>query len=422
MLKVFKFGGASVKDAQAVRNVARIIETNCKDRMVVVLSAMGKMTNAFETLVDNSFHQKPEAETQFAIIKSFHSEILESLFPDPNHLVYVHINNIFHELKQAIKTISTENYDSVYDRIVPYGEFLSTSIVADYLNDCKISTQLLNAQELIKTDENHRSADINWELSIQEINHKLSDSFWDKNNIALTQGFIGSSTNETPTTLGREGSDFTASIFAYALNAVEVTIWKDVPGLLNADPKLFDKTKLLSHISFQEAIELAYYGAKIIHPKTIKPLQNKNIPLRVKSFENPMAVGTIINNENKDDDRYSSIIVKENQLLVSLATKDFSFIAENHLHTIYGLLSELRIQLNTIQNSAISFSLCFDFDREKLDKFIKRLSNQFHIRYNSGLTMYTLRHYNEEIISEYIGSKTVIMEQRSRVTAQFLLK
>ncbi len=422
MLKVFKFGGASVKDAEAVRNVADIIKSsNCK-KLVMVLSAMGKMTNAFEELVHSYVFEKHKLERKFSSIYNYHSDILEALFPDPDHPIYDRIMDIFSELRSNLRSELSDNYDYEYDRIVPFGEILSTTIVAHHLNDQGLRTKLLDARKLVRTDHNHRAADINWELTGEKISNTLNDGFWSDHSIALTQGFIGSTREFIPTTLGREGSDYTASIFAYVMNAKEVIIWKDVPGLLNADPKIFNQTVLLENISFQEAIELSYYGAKIIHPKTIKPLQNKNIPLRVKSFENPTEGGSLINDTTIGDTQEASVIVKENQTLVSLSTKDYSFIAENHLHTIYGILSNLRIQVNIIQNSAISFSLCFDYDKKKLEKLKMYLSEHFNFRYNDGLTLYTIRHYDEQTIKKYINTKMVLMEQRSRVTAQFILK
>jgi aspartate kinase len=417
MAKVFKFGGASVKDALSVNNIVSILESYTHENLIVVLSAMGKMTNAFEKLSRARYLKEQNYSDHFNFICSFHYDIINELFQNTDHEVYNHVASIFENLRSELEPAKHEDYDEFYDRIVCYGELLSTTIVASYLNYKGINTSLLSAKSIIKTKKNHRNASILWEETKTQMEIACRSR---SGEIILTQGFIGSTMDNKPTTLGREGSDFSASILAFLTDAEEVVIWKDVPGLLNADPKLFTDTCMIDQISYQEAIELSYYGAKIIHPKTIKPLQNKNIPLRIKSFEKPESVGSLISEQTNNDDKVPSVILKQSQLLISFSSRDYSFIAEEQLHIIFGELANLGMRINLMQNSAISFSVCVDDDPYKLNLLRERLHKEFKIRYNDGLELLTIRHYNKEVIKKHC--EYILMEQRSRITIQFVMK
>jgi aspartate kinase len=420
-MKVFKFGGASVKDANAVKNVGEIIQLHKAD-LLVVISAMGKTTNGLEKVVDSYFNQSKKCFDYLEEVKAFHFSILNDLFEDKKHAIFNDIHNTFIEIEWEIEDEPTREYDYVYDQIVSVGELLSTKIVSAYLNEVAINNKWLDIRDIVQTDNSYRNAKIDWKLT-EELTQKdiLPQFTSEEQTIIITQGFIGSSSELFTTTLGREGSDFSAGILAYCLNAESVSIWKDVPGMLNADPKWFDDTKKLDNISYHEAVELAYYGASVIHPKTIKPLHNKNIPLYIKSFVSPESEGTIINENTMKDDAIPSFIFKMNQVLISISAKDYSFIVEDNLSQIFGVFADLGITINLMQNSAISFSVCVDFDPQKTMQLIEVLKNDYKVLYNENLELVTIRHYDQQTIDRVTLDKKIIVEQKSRNTARLVM-
>ena len=436
-MKVFKFGGASVKDANAVKNVAEILKLFPKENILVVVSAMGKVTNALERLTDAVFYpesksgtgKKEDATKVLAEIKKYHFDIIAELFPSKDHPIYNEINNTFVELDWAAEDEPTENYNYEYDKIVSMGEILSTKIVQAYLKEAGLNSMWKDVRDFIQTDNTYREGKVDWELTQTLVNEHLMTAIkspfeggkGDDGKIIVTQGFIGGTSENFTTTLGREGSDYTAAILAYTTNAESVTIWKDVPGVLNADPKWFDETKKLEQISYQDAIELAYYGATVIHPKTIKPLQNKKIPLLVKSFLNPSEKGTVIN-EVQSPLPIPCFIFKVKQVLISISPKDFSFIAEDNFSDIFNLFSEKQVKVNVMQNSAISFSVSVDADERKLPDLIKTLQKQYRVLYNDNLELITIRYYDQATIDRVIIDKKVLLEVKSRYTVQLVVK
>lgn len=420
-MKVFKFGGASVKDASAVRNMAKILHSYMDQPLVVVVSAMGKMTNAFEKLAKYSYEgQKELFENQLILIKSFHYDILKALFPDPNHKAYDVVNKLFGKMETLAGSNQKNTFDEWYDMLVPYGELLSTGIVSSFLEDAGFRHTLLDAGKLVRTNNTYRDARVLWPETNAQIRQSVQEVL-KTNDFVLTQGFIGSTTQGKSTTLGREGSDFTASIFAWALEADEVVIWKDVPGLLNADPKIFPETVKIDRLTYADAIELAYYGAKIIHPKTIKPLQNKSIPLIIKSFYDPGLPGSLISDIRDKCEQVPTYIFKFNQTLISITPRDFSFVNEENLFDIFGVFSAHRVRINMMQNSAISFSVCIDGNIMGFEALIRALQEKYKVKYNQNLELITIRNYNQECIDKVINSRTILLEQRSRATVQLLV-
>ena len=419
-MKVFKFGGASVKDAKAVENVADILKVFPGESIIVVASAMGKITNALERLTDAIFYKKEDAATVLAEIKNYHFDIIGQLFPDKNDAIYNEISNTFVELDWAVDDEPTENYNYEYDKIVSLGEIISTKIVNAYLVKAGINSQWRDVRDFIQTDNRYREGTVDWELTQQLVDKNLKPALL-KNQIIVTQGFIGGTSENFTTTLGREGSDYTAAILAFTTDAESVTIWKDVPGVLNADPKWFDETKKLEQISYQDAIELAYYGATVIHPKTIKPLQNKKIPLIVKSFIQPTEKGTIIN-DVQTHLPVPSFIFKVEQVLISISPKDFSFIGEDNFSDIFNLFSERQVKVNVMQNSAISFSVSVDNDVRKLPNLITTLQEKYRVLYNDGLELITIRYYDQATIDRVTIDKVVLLEVKSRYTVQLVVK
>ncbi len=427
-MRVFKFGGASVKDPDSVKNVAKIIrDHHGTDPLVVVLSAMGKTTNALERLCAHFMEGNRKAMMEeFTLIKNRHMEIAAGLFPDRTHPVFNTLEQLFYHLYYYISEKPGNNYNYEYDRIVSTGEMVSTQILSTYLTETGLSNRLFPAQKLIITDATFRDARVDWIMSVQTIQEQLSpflkpETGHDKPSLVITQGFLGGTPQGFTTTLGREGSDYTAAIIAYALQASEVVIWKDVPGLLNADPKLLKNAVLLKNISYQEALELSYYGATVIHPKTIKPLLSKGIPLKVRSFEKPELSGSVIDDNTSSDGNCPSYIFKFSQVLVSIFPKDFSFIAEDNLSRIFADFARNGVRINLMQNSAISFSVCFDFDKTKTPALLNDLKQNFNIRYNNGLQLITVRHYDNVRLNDLVEGKEVVMEQRSRTTLQLLV-
>lgn len=419
-MQVFKFGGASVKDSQAVKNVAQIVKSYASAPTIIVISAMGKTTNHLEELVKAWYYKKESPEKILEQIKKYHFDILNELFPDTKHKVYSELENTFVELTWIIEEKPSGSFSQQYDQIVSLGEIISTKIISEYLNKAGINNKWIDARGIIQTDNTYREGIVKYDLTEQLVSSQLMPVF-ENYKLVLTQGFIGGTSENFTTTLGREGSDYTAALMAYFTNAKNVTIWKDVPGVLNADPKWFKNTKKIEELSYHDAIELTYYGASVIHPKTIKPLQNKNIPLFVKSFLVPDDTGTIISNIEKRLP-VPSYIFKVNQLLISIQPKDFSFIAEDNLSYMFNLFSKHAVKIHMMQNSAISFSVCTDNEPEKTKPLIEILNNTFKVLYNSDVELLTIRNYNQNIISELIQNKTILLEQKTRNTAQLVMK
>ncbi|MEZ4798901.1 MAG: aspartate kinase [Flavobacteriales bacterium] len=418
-MKVFKFGGASVKDAASVRNVASILQRFPNDKLVVVISAMGKVTNALEELHRARYHGGDTAEI-IQRLTDYHRSIAEELFGNDIENCMATFDVYMNELLEKIGLPKSTNEDLEYDKIVCYGELFSTSIVFEYLKKSGFNTAFTDARLTIKTDDRHRDARVDWNksaLAVQNIAHQL-----EHHDVVIIQGFIGSDSHGNTTTLGREGSDFTAAIMAYLLDATDVTIWKDVPGMLNADPKVFENTTKLDKISFREAIELAYYGASVIHPKTVKPLQNKNIPLYIKSFIDPEAAGSAIQENQEQDSLIPCFISKKNQVLISITPRDFSFVVEDNLKEIFELLSTIGVRIHLMENSALSFSICVDKDEYKQEALFRALKEKYTIRYNEGLTLLTARHYNDENIKMLTANREILLEQRNRQTIRFVAR
>jgi aspartate kinase len=422
-MRVFKFGGASVKNASAVRNVAEILQQFPGGNLVMVLSAMGKTTNGLEKVVKSYFFGDGKTDQHLKEIRNYHFSLTEELFPNKEHNVYLALNELFNTLSLYLSKPHSNNFDLEYDQIVSYGEMMSTCIMHHYLTEAGILNKLFDVRQLIRTDNTFREGIVDWETTQRMIIENIGILFTQPSQqIALTQGFIGSTMNGLTTTLGREGSDYTAAILAFSLDASEMVIWKDVPGLLNADPKYFDDPIKINAISFREAIELSYYGATIIHPKTIKPLQNKHIILRIKSFIDPTAEGTIIYEDFADDNLIPSFIFKVDQMLISILSKDFSFIAERNLEHIFGIFASHGLRIHMMQNSAISFSVCVDNDQMKTPQVLEELKNDYRVRYNENVELVTIRHYDKSTIDRVLINKKVFMEQRSRATLQMVVK
>ena len=420
-IRVFKFGGASVKDADAVVNVAEIIRQHMDTDLIIVVSAMGKTTNKLEDIF-NAFIKKDKSafDQKTQALKQFHLDIVQNLFESsPNRELQQCIEKYFDEINDFYEQKSDE-VSHLYDQIIPYGEILSTKIIHYYLLNSKINSHWLDARKCIKTDTNYQNANVNWALTTEHIHNHVTPLL-KKNQVVVSQGFIGSTENNSTTTLGREGSDYSAGIFAYAVHAKEVIIWKDVPGMLNADPKYFEDTVKLEQISFKEAIELSYYGASVIHPKTIKPLQNKNIPLYVKSFIHPKNKGTIIQKRTENDDAIPSFIFKKNQVLFSIMPKDFSFLIEENLSDIFLKLSKTNAHINIMQNSALSFSFLMDNKSDIVEKIKSALENDYIVKYNTNLELVTIRHYDQKTIEFVTHEKEILLEQKTRSTARFVL-
>lgn len=418
MVEIIKFGGSSIKDTVSIKNIIKIINQYNSKNIIVVISAMGKMTNLFENLLISYYNKDTNMNEIFNEIKYYHNRIIKDLFIDENHSILSEINSIYSQISLKLQNNPSPNYNYEYDQIVHYGEILSTIIVSAYLNEVDTKNKWLDARKIIKTDSRYRDAKIKWDLTQKNIISKID--FMDSN-IYLTQGFIASTAENITTTLGREGSDFTAAIIAYCLDADNVTIWKDVPGVLNADPKYFSETIKIERMSYYDAIEMAYYGANVIHPKTIKPLQNKNIPLFVKSFFEPNNSGTIITG-NSAETIIPAFIFKKNQILITISPRDFSFIAEENLRDIFEIIAEVNLKINLMQNSAICFSICTNNDEHKINKFIQLLKSSFNIKYNSGLELITIRHYDQKTISKLTKSKEILLEEKSRHNIQMVTR
>jgi aspartate kinase len=414
-MKIFKFGGASVKDAESVKNVASIIKTEGAKDTLVVISAMGKMTNAFEDIVDAYYHKLEELPEKLSFIEDFHKNIMSSLF-DKSDEIYKDVDILLGELGWFLARNTSQRYNYVYDQIICFGELLSTKIVSAYLSKIGAENIWFDVRNYIKTDSNYRDAKVDWQLTEDLITKKV-----DVTKINITQGFIAANDTENTTTLGREGSDYTAGIFAYCLNAESVTIWKDVEGVLNADPRVFSDTTLLEQISYEEAIEMAFYGASVIHPKTLQPLQNKEIPLLVRSFINPKETGTRVSKGTRLVPYIPCFIVKKDQILVSISALDFSFMVENNISYIFQKLHEYQLKVNLIQNSAISFSVCIDNKFNKFDDFYNELKNEFKIDVQKGVDLYTVRHFDNKAIAVIEAKGNPLLTQINKETSQIVV-
>jgi len=416
MYRVFKFGGASVKDVEGVKNLRKILEIYKDEKLVVVISAMGKMTNQLEKVLNSWYYEPDSLLYNFEAVKNYHLAIASQLENKTGELTSVLIP-ILDRLFEILSGEHSDYYDKDYDDIVSFGEYLSTKLISTYLNLNGFDNEFACAIHLVKTDDTFREGKVDWE----ETEKNIQRFVWEHSSkTIITQGFIGGTMNGEVTTLGREGSDFSAAIFAYCLNARDVTIWKDVPGLLNADPKFYPNAVKLDEISYQEAIELAYYGATIIHPKTIKPLQNKNIPLFVKSFLSPYDEGSIIANVEPLE-KIPSYIFKTEQILLSIFPKDFSFIAADNLTKIFSYISKNKLKINLMQNSAVSFTICIDNKPNRFANLLKELQEDFTVKYNMDKKLITIRHYTQEAINQVIGNLPIILEQKSRSTLQVVL-
>ncbi|MFD0749039.1 aspartate kinase [Mucilaginibacter calamicampi] len=416
---VFKFGGASVKDAKGITNLANVVDQYKDNQLLIVVSAMGKTTNALEALTKAYVDGSEHVHSLFEDIKQYHYIIMAELF-EATHPVFDEVANTFVEIDWMIEEEPHDDYDFIYDQIVSIGELVSTRIAAAYLNKSGLKTQWLDVRGYIHTDNTYREGTVLWDKTRESISKNVPALL--QKGFVITQGFLGGTSENFTTTLGREGSDYTASIFASCLGAESVTTWKDVPGVLNADPKYFEDTVKFDVLSYNEAIEMTYYGATVIHPKTIKPLQNANIPLLVKPFGDPTAQGTVIGGNVNPVFEKPVIILKQNQVLLSLSPKDYSFITENHLSDIFGRFAANNVKVNTMQTSALSFSICIDHKEESFGKLIAVFDDAYKVRYNTGLTLITVRHYGETTLKYLSRGKTVLLEQVSRNTAQVVLK
>lgn len=416
-MRVFKFGGASVKDAAGVKNCVEVLKKVGHHEVIMVVSAMGKMTNKLELVVDCYFNNRNELLAAVDEVIVFHATILDALFPNQSHVVYRQFKDIVDQLNDVLRRNKSPNYSFVYDQVVSFGELLSTTIISSYLTEMHIENEWLDVRNVIKTDEKYRDANVHWDITQKNITSKVN-----KKALTITQGFLGSDKNNNTTTLGREGSDYTAAIFAYCLNATNVTVWKDVPGVLNADPRYFDNAELLHQISYEEAIELAFYGASVIHPKTLQPLQRKEIPLFVKSFLNPEASGTCVGKGKQLEPFIPCFIVKKNQVLISLSSLDFSFIVEENISEIFALLHRYKLKVDVIQNSAISFTVCVNDTYGNLETLLQELRSKYRVTSNSGVSLYTIRHFNELSLTEAIKDKEVLFKQENRKTLQLITR
>lgn len=417
-MHVFKFGGASVKDAAGVINLSQIVEKYQHEKLLIVVSAMGKTTNALEELVVSYFNQREDTLALLEQVKVYHHDIITQLIPDPKHPVYDDIANQYVEIEWILEEEPLDPFDYLYDQIVSVGELLSTKIISHYLNEMGIKNTWLDARNYIATDNNHREAKVNWLETEKRIRHDIPDML--ENTIGIASGFVGSTSENFTTTLGREGSDYTAAIFASCLDATDVTIWKDVPGVLNADPKWFDNTELIPELSYLDAIELTYYGATVIHPKTIKPLQNKNITLYVRSFIEFGQMGTLIR-KTKETLPVPSFIFKVNQILISVLPLDFSFIVEDNLSHIFNLFHKHKIKINMMHNSAVCFSVSVDDTGSNIHDLIAELGALYKIEHRSGLELVTIRYYNQQTIDRVLVDKAIIMELKDSYTCQLLV-
>ncbi len=414
--KVFKFGGASVKDAPAIENLHNILRRYPDNHIVVVISAMGKTTNFLEKVLHAYYHEPDQVEPLVSELEKQHKEVAIKLVPDPGSILD-RIGEIFTQLRAKLAVEHSNNYDFDYDQVVSFGEMLSTTLISMYLNLAGLPNTWLDARRLVRTDDTYREGRVDWDTTIQQVREAVLTQ---PERVFITQGFIGGTAEHLTTTLGREGSDYSAAIMAYALDAESVTIWKDVPGLLNADPKRFPDAVKLDKIPYEEAVELSYYGASIIHPKTLKPLQNKQIPLYVKSFFQPEEEGSVIKSCSAKT-KVPSIIVKDHQTLLTVFPRDFSFIAVDNLSELFAVFAQCRIRINMMQNSALSFSVCTDAEPDRVLQCVEALHDKYKVKYNEDVQLVTIRHYNKQTIDKVLAGREAILRQTSRATIQFVM-
>ncbi|MDB2325637.1 aspartate kinase [Flavobacteriaceae bacterium] len=417
-MRIFKFGGASVKDAKGVQNVAKVLKKVGYTDTLVIVSAMGKTTNALEVIVDQYFNTPKELSNSIVKLEQFHSEIVTELMGVEAQPLKEKVSVLIQELKSFFEHNKATNYSFVYDQVVSFGELLSTTIINAYLNYININSEWLDARKCVKTDAYYRDANLDWDATQEAINDQVS-----KTKLVVSQGFIGSDENNFTTTLGREGSDYTAAIFAYALNAESVTIWKDVPGVLNGDPRVFENTVLLNQISYTEAIELAFYGASVIHPKTLQPLQRKEIPLYVRSFLNPEGAGTSVSKGKTLEPHVPCYILKPKQVLIRLSSLDFSFMVEDNISEVFALLYKSQMRVDMIQNSAISFSVCVNNKYNRLEELLQILRSKFKVTVYEDVDLYTVRHFDSKALKSIESRKDdILLEQRAQETIQYVVK
>ena len=414
-MRIFKFGGASVKDADAVKNVVRVLQQEGTTDTLVVISAMGKMTNAFELVVKAYCEKSNELKERLQFVQDFHQNMLDNLF-DEGHEIYNKVNMLLGELSGFMAKNTNSDYNFIYDQIVGYGELFSTTIISSYLQTNGVNNTWVDVRTCIKTDTNYRDAKVDWQNTQKNIQKYINTA-----ELNITQGFLGGSEEQT-TTLGREGSDYTAGIFAYCLNADSVTIWKDVDGVLNADPRVFNETQLLHEISYTEAIEMAFYGASVIHPKTIQPLEQKGIPLYVRSFKDTSKTGTCVGKGLGVNPVVPCYIVKKNQILISISAKDFSFMVEDNISHVFKELHAHKLKVNLIQNSAISFSVCVEDKFNSLNNFLNSIKANFNVNVYIDVSLYTIRHFNDEAINTIKQRGRAIIRQINTETAQLVIQ
>lgn len=420
-MKVFKFGGASVNSVERIKNLAGIVDEYTDDQLVIIISAMGKTTNALEKVVEAFFAGKKEESLQlFEIVKNQHLTTAKYLLVTHYNACAAQLNDFFTEVEWLLHDKPVREFDYYYDQVVCAGELLSTCIISHFLNQEKVPNQWMDVRDIIRTDDNFRDAGIDWQYTTEKVTQSW-ESVTSNNNILITQGFIGSTDENESTTLGREGSDYTAALFANILNAESLTIWKDVEGVMNADPKQFPDAKLISELNFNEVIEMAFYGAQVIHPKTIKPLQNKGIPMYVKCFLDPSLPGTVIHKKNIKG-LPPIIVVKEKQLLIHLNNRDFSFMAEAPMRKLYDILERSRVRTNLIQTGAIGVQICMDDKDEKTNEFAAQASDVFDVQLEKGLKLLTIRHYNQSLVDKMLEGKEIVLMQKTTETIQALYR
>ena len=415
-MKVFKFGGASVKDAKGVKNLVKVLQHEGYDNTLIVISAMGKMTNAFEEIIYAYYNKKDDLPQKIDFVRAYHFSIVSELFSQNNHPVIIEIEQFFGQLSGFLISNKNTDYNFIYDQIIGFGELISTKIVSAYLNEVTIVNSWIDVREYIKTDATYRDAYVNWELTKEKITALNTSKLY------ITQGFLGSNSNGKITSLGREGSDYSAAIFAYCLNADSLSIWKDVDGVLNADPRFFENAQLLQQISYGEAIEMAFYGASVIHPKTLKPLENKNIPLFVRSFLDLQSKGTVVGKGHHLIPDIPCFILKKEQILVSISALDFSFMVEHNLSDIFKILHNYKLKVNLIQNSALSFSVCIEDKFHNFQQFLNEINDKYKVSYVENVSLFTVRHANENAVKTIEEKGEILLKQATKGTVQVIMK
>ena len=416
---IYKFGGASVLNADAVRRVGEIIKNRHDTQLLIVVSAMGKMTQALEDVTSAYIVQSQDLQTKYALVKEYHWKIASDLFGE-GHPIFGRINDLFVEIDWILEEVPEDPYDYLYDQIVSVGELISTHIVSAWLSEIEVSNTWIDVRDVLKTDNAHREARIDWDRTEELVSEHVTPIL-QNNQIVVTQGFLGSTSENFTSTLGKEGSDYSAAVFANMLNAEKVVIWKDVMGVFSGDPKVFDNVSKLDRLSYREAIEMTYYGAKVIHPKTIKPLQNKSIPLYVRSFEDPKNEGTWIGTD-LDSVLPPIIVMADNQALIHISAKDYSFVGEDHLSKLFGYFAKHRIKINMMRNTAISFSVCSKRNDRKIEELRKDIESDFNVVVDLNLQLLTVRHFNPATLEYLLDGKTVVFEERFKDTVQCVLR